>query len=127
MIDNNINYVDYLKKHFYIGQIDPWRVHDDGQPILCLLTKVEDALEECKLWSLQDITRTEFIKYLEANRIFVFKNVDEFGKVREDIRNGEKVIKLARKRTRRNLTEEHREKLRKQVSQFKQVEKASIL
>ena len=103
------NYVEYLKRHHFIGQIDPWRRHDNGNPVLCLLTAVEPAINECEGWSGQELKRGEFIKYLKDNDIFVFRSVEEFKKYKD-----EKIEeKLEPKK--RNISDEHRRNLQKQV------------
>lgn len=106
---NGFDYIEYLKRHGYIGQIDPWRRHDNGDPVLCLLTSVEPALNECEGWSGQELKRGEFVRYLKANDIFVFRSVEEFAKYKE-----EKIEpKLEPKK--RNISDEHRRNLQKQV------------
>jgi hypothetical protein len=61
-----------------LGQVDPWRRTDEGQPIYTLLVPVETALDECKEWSKQEITRKEFTDYLKQNDILLFNSVEEF-------------------------------------------------
>jgi hypothetical protein len=39
---------------------------------------VETALDECKEWSKQEITRKEFTDYLKQNDILLFNSVEEF-------------------------------------------------
>lgn len=115
---NGFDYVEYLKRHGYIGQIDPWRRHDNGDPVLCLLTSVEPALQECISWSGQEMTRSEFVKYLQSENIFVFRSVEEFKKYKDD--KIEPKLELKKKRTvseeRRKKLQKHAETIRGQIS-----------
>lgn len=110
---NGFDYVEYLKRHSFIGQIDPWRRHDNGDPILCLLVSVETALNECELWSNVDLGRTEFVKYLQSEGIFVFRSVDEFKKYKD-----EKIeVKLEPKK--RNMSDDNRRRLQKHAEEMR--------
>lgn len=81
---NGFNYADYLKRHLMVGQVDPWRITDEGKKIYTLLVSIEDALKECKEWSNQEIDRRKFINYLKLNDILAFRDVNEFAKIKEE-------------------------------------------
>ncbi len=108
------DFVNYLKKHFHVGQIDPWRRHDNGDPVLCLITSVEISLEECKLWSNQDITRSEFVKYLQENNIFVFRAIEEFQKYK-----GKKIDETKLELRKKTISEERRKILQEQAKKMR--------
>jgi hypothetical protein len=132
---NKFNFADYLKRRPWqkdicdgrpwVGQVDPWRKYDDGKPIMALLTPVENALEECVAWSGQDMTREQFIKVLRNQGVLVFKNVDEFAKLREHREKEAKAEKKARK-TRRKFSEAEIEKRRNQMALINEMKKASV-
>jgi len=130
MIDESIDYVSFLKRKNFIGQIDPWRRDDEGKPILSLLTKTQDAIDECKNWSNQDFTRQEFVKYLNTNGIYVFSNIAEFNKVKdvihlEEALNNSKSSRNCSTKKKREISPEHREKMRKQAKKMNEMKKAS--
>jgi hypothetical protein len=106
---NGFNYATYLKRRLMVGQVDPWRRTDDGKPIYTILVPVETAIKECEEWSGQDISRSEFINYLKLNDILCFRNVEEFKKLKEELKEIEEKPLKVRKR---QISEEHREKLR---------------
>jgi hypothetical protein len=60
------NFVLFLRKCKFIGQLT-----QGDNPIIGLLVAIDTALDECKLWSNQEITRSEFMDYLNKNRIFI--------------------------------------------------------
>ena len=113
---NNIDIVGYLKRHLWIGQIDPWRRHDNGDPVLCLLTDVDPALKEVQQWIGEgiELTRTEFVKILQDNLIFVFRNIAEFEKYKDKKIDETKLVLKQKK----NLSEERKEQLRNQVKKM---------
>lgn len=104
------DFVTYLKRHGFIGQIDPWRRHDNGDPVLCLLTSVEPALQECIGWSNLELTRGEFVKYLQSENIFVFRSIAEFEKYK-----GEKIEEKLELKKKRNISEDTRKKLKENM------------
>lgn len=108
------DFTGYLKRHFFIGQIDPWRRHDNGDPVLCLLTSVETALNECEGWSGQEITRAEFVKELQSNNIFVFRTIEEFKKYKE------KKIEEKLEPKKRNISDEQRRRLQKHAQTIRE-------
>ena len=110
---NNINITGYLKKNLWIGQIDPWRRHDNGDPVLCLLTDVDPALKVVQGWVGPgiELTRTEFVKNLQQNNIFVFRSVDEFEKYKNKKIDNTKLVLKQKK----NISEERRKKLSEQM------------
>lgn len=120
------DYASYCKRHKLSGQVDPWRKTDTDKPIYALLVPVEMALEECKGWSGQDITRHEFLQYLKLNDTLAFKNIDEFAKFRDD-REEERKAQPKPKKHKRELTEEQRETRRIQMKEINESKKASIL
>jgi hypothetical protein len=110
---NGFNYAGYLKRRLMVGQVDPWRRTDDGKPIYTILVTVDIAIKECEEWSNQDIGRTEFINYLKLNDILCFRNVDEFKKLKEELK--EQIDETPLKLRKRQLSEEHKEKLRNNI------------
>lgn len=108
------DFVGYLKRHFFIGQIDPWRRHDNGDPVLCLLTSVETALNECEGWSNQEIGRAEFVKELQSEGIFVFRTIEEFKKYRD------KPIEPKLEPKKRNISDAHRRRLQKHAETIRE-------
>lgn len=110
---HGFDFVEYLKRHGFIGQIDPWRRHDNGDPVLCLLTHVEPALKECIGWSNVEISRGEFVKYLQSENIFVFRAIAEFEKYKDT--KIEPKLELKKKR---NVSEERKKKLQEQVQKM---------
>lgn len=110
---NNIDITGYLKKKLWIGQIDPWRRHDNGDPVLCLLTDVDPALKEIQDWIGPGhvLSRTEFVKNLQDNLVFVFRSVDEFEKYKN--KQIEPRLKL-----KKIITEERRKQLQEQAKKM---------
>lgn len=122
------DYATYLKRHFLVGQVDPWRRTDEGKPLFALLVQLDYALAECKEWSKQDIGKVEFINYLKLNDILSIKNVDEFKKIKEELKKSkEEEILISKKK---EITPERRKKLMLQVEKMnaakQKVEKDSI-
>lgn len=109
MSDPIFDYAQYLKRHLMVGQVDPWRRTDEGKPLYTILVPLDVAIKECSEWSGQEIGRQEFINYLKLNDILCFKNINEFQKIKEELKEEQKEIQLKPKRT---LSEEHKEKLR---------------
>lgn len=122
-----VDYVEYLKRHFFIGQIDPWRRTEDGRPILCLLTNVKDAIEECKNWSGEEISKQEFLRIMKEGDIFVFRNIEEFQKVKDELKDSRKQVDETALKFKRTVSEERKEKLRNQASLARAAKKGSIL
>jgi hypothetical protein len=116
------DYVDYLKRHMLVGQLDPWRIDDDGKPFYALLTTLDFAMNECTGWSGQSLGRDEFKNYLALNNIWTLRNIEELQKVREE-REAEKEVK---KRSTRNYTPEQRKELSDRMKLLNQSRKASI-
>jgi hypothetical protein len=65
-----------------IGPLHPARKSDPAEPIDGLLVPLQTALDECLLWSGQDVTKHEFVKYLKANDIFL-GNIEDFAKLKK--------------------------------------------
>jgi len=107
---NGFNYIDYLKRHFMLGQVDPWRKTLEDKPIFTLLVDLNTAIEECKLWSGQEISKQEFVNYLKINDIYLFKNIDEFKEVKE-----RKQTATTSPKTKKSISPERKELLRKQM------------
>jgi|SRR6266853_2068136 len=118
---NGFNYIDYLKIHLMLGQVDPWRKTLEDQPIFALLVSVDYALEECKSWSNQDILKQEFINYLKINDIYLFKNIDEF----KAVKNKKETLRVEKKK--REISTELREKYRNNMIKIRQNRKGSII
>lgn len=121
---DGFDYVGYLKRHFMVGQIDPWRSWEDGNKIYTLLVPVDTALEECLLWSNQEVSRKEFLSYLRNNGVIVLKDIAEFSKLKEVKADEESSIPKG-KTHKRKISEERREQLRKQVILMNEKKKAS--
>lgn len=66
---DNFNYLEFLKRHHFIGPIYP--VKGDIEPIISLLVPTETAMSEIQHWSGQEVTKNEFVKYLRQNNVFV--------------------------------------------------------
>ena len=115
------NFIEYLKRHLMLGQVDPWRKTLEDQPIYTLLVDINYALEECKRWSNQDIQRQEFVNYLKINDIYLFKNVDEFKNVKDKLTSE---IKSTTK-TKRSMSLEQKETLRNRMLKINNERKAS--
>ena len=113
---NEFNYVTYLKNLKMIGQLDPWK-DGEGEPLWALLVPVDNALEECKGWSKQEITRKEFITYLKDNSIMIFNSVDQFVDWKE---NKKKIDKPERKKFTRNISEERRNQLKEHAKSIRE-------
>jgi hypothetical protein len=125
------NYTSLLKTMTLIGQIDPWRTHDDGTPLLCLLCSVEDALQVCRDKQryvsgldytdepVDQLTRSELVKYLEADRILVLGSVTQLQPAIEKRRkadvNKPKITKKRASHT-KNFSPERKEQLRQQMT-----------
>jgi len=102
-----------------LGQVDPWRKTLEDEPIFTLLVTVDYALEECKSWSNQDVSKQEFINYLKINDIYLFKNVDEFKAITEK----KNTLRVEKKK--REISPELREKLRNNMIKNRQNRKGS--
>lgn len=121
---DGFDYVAYLKKHLMVGQIDPWRETDEGNKIYTLLVPIETAIEECKAWSNQEFSRSNFINYLKVNDVLTFKNVEEFAKMKEEKEEKKEIV--FKKGFKKQISEERREKLRNQMVLINESKKASI-
>lgn len=110
---NGFDYIEYLKRHSMIGQIDPWRRHDNGDSVLCLIVSVDTALNESEGWSGQELTRGEFVKYLQSNNIFVFRSVEEFKKYKDT------KIETKLEPKKRNISDEQRRRLKKHAESMR--------
>lgn len=117
--------VEYLKKLKMIGQIDPWRRDDDGNPIYALLVPVDTAILEIG-GPDTTITRTEFLKCLKDANVFVFRNIDEFVKLRDSLRKVEKEVKTERKKFKREISPERRKALKDHAALIRDKSKGSI-
>lgn len=83
MLDPIFNYAEYLKRHCFAGQVHPtFKNEQNDHPMIALLVPVDTALAEIIGWSGQDITRSEFLKYLKKHDIQVFNTVDDFVKAK---------------------------------------------
>ena len=115
---NGFDYISYLKRHLMLGQVDPWRKTLDDGPIFTLLVDLSTAIEECKLWSGQEIIRQEFINYLKINDIYCFKNANEFVAVKEK--------KETATKSKKSMSQEQREILRNRMIKINNERKGSI-
>ena len=97
-----------------LGVVDPWRKTFDDKPIYTILVPLDTAYEECKLWSQQEFSKTEFSNYLKINDIYLFKNVDDFKELKDEIKEEKK------NRRKRNLSPERREQLSNQMKSIRQ-------
>jgi len=102
-----------------VGQIYPAYRHDTSEPVIALLIPVNTAMEEYVSWSDQEITRHDFIKELRDNGVSVFNNIDEFVKVRDNLKEMEKLIKKEKKKHKRNISEERRNQLKEHASSIR--------
>jgi len=82
MLDNIFSYTKYLTKLKMIGPLDPWNKNETTRPIIGLLVPLETAISECVAWSGQDLSRSEFLRYLTDNGVHVFNTVDDFTKAK---------------------------------------------
>jgi hypothetical protein len=90
---NGFNYTEFLKRRQFIGQVHPWNKNEqNNNPMMALLVPVQNAIDECNYWSGQDITREQFLTYMKNNNIYVFKNIDDFVKAREEYDKNRKRI-----------------------------------
>jgi pyruvate/2-oxoacid:ferredoxin oxidoreductase beta subunit len=117
------NFVEFLKRKFMIGKLDPWRIDDDGKPFFALLVSLEHALQECNGWSNQEFTRTELKNYLALNNIWCLKNIEELQQIREERKEERK----NRKKATRDYTEEQRKELSERMKKLNASRKASII
>jgi hypothetical protein len=66
------NFIEFLKRRSFIGQLHPGiRSEDQRNPIIGLLVPVQSAIDECELWSGQELPRKEFVNYLKTNNVFL--------------------------------------------------------
>lgn len=107
------NYADYLERHLLVGEVDPWRRTDEGNPLRVLLVTVDVALEECKEWSKQDIGRQELVDYLKLNDILCLRNVEEFSSIKEKLKKGIPIDEPKKKK--KKFTEEQLLKLKERM------------
>ncbi len=105
------DFVEYLKRHMLLGQVDPWRQTFDDKPIFTILVPLETAYEECKDWSKQEFSKTDFSNYLKLNDIYLFKNIENFVAAKEEKKE---------KRGKRQLSEDHRKKLSERMKYVRQ-------
>lgn len=101
-----------------VGQVDPWRIDDQGKPYFALLVSFETALEECKGWSNQDLTKTELSNYLKLNNILTLRNIDQLQKIKEDRKEEIKQEKETKKRKGRMFSEEEKKALSERMFQI---------
>jgi hypothetical protein len=79
----NCNYIGFLKRKSFIGQLHPAISSEDQRnPIVGLLVPIQIAIDECDLWSGQELPRKEFVTYLKNNNIFL-GDVDDLLKLKE--------------------------------------------
>lgn len=90
---NNFNYLEYLLRHQFAGVLSP--AQGDIEPIIGLLVPIEVALGEIQLWSGQEITRPEFVRYLKQNNVFS-GDIDQFAKLLERLKTQTKEQRLER-------------------------------
>jgi hypothetical protein len=107
------DFISYLKKRLMLGVVDPWRKTMDDNPIFTLIVDLNTAYEECKNWSGQDISKTEFTNYLKINDIYLFKNIDEFKSVKD-----QKEVKSSSTKTKKTISPERKEMLRLQMAEI---------
>ena len=108
---HGFDFINYLKRRLMLGVVDPWRKTFDDKPIYTILVPLQTAYDECKLWSNQEFTLTEFINYLKINDIYLFKNIDGFKAVKEE---------KEKTKGKRKLSEDHRKKLSERMKLVRQ-------
>lgn len=118
------NTVNLLKNYRMIGQLSPWNIKDEAEPVVTLLVPVETALSEYKDYFGQDITRNDFLKALKEAGVLVFNNIDEFVKIRDNLKTINKLTQKEKKKFKRSLSEERKKQLKEQMSQINQNKKA---
>lgn len=116
-----MNEVNRLKNCLMIGQIDPWRAYDNGDPVMTLLVSVEIAMAEVE-WKG---TRTEFLRMLSDDGVLVFRNVNEFSNWKESRKKEKKAINPDKKKFTRKLSEERLNQLKEQAKLMNDKIKAS--
>lgn len=107
-----IDMVNFLKSYHMVGQLHPSFKEEKGESIVALLVPVGTAITEYTEWSGQDITRTEFIKSLKEQGVLVFSSMEEFIKIRDNLKKIEKLIKKDKKKFKRNISEERKNELK---------------
>lgn len=120
------NFVEFLKRRLMVGQLDPWRIDDDGKPFFALLVSLEHALQECNGWSNQEFTRTELKNYLALNNIWTLKNIEELKEIREEREVARKEAKAAKKKVTRNYTPEQRKELSERMRRINKEKTPSV-
>ena len=119
-----LNYAEYLKRHLMVREIDPWRRDEEDKKFYCLLIPMDTALEECKGWSGQDITRTELTNHLKLNNIWIVRDTNEFQKKREEAVLERKKDREDKKiRAKRILSDEERKRRSEQMRLLRNSEK----
>jgi hypothetical protein len=83
MLDKIFNYTKYLERRKMIGKLHSWNKFDQTVPVIGLLVPLDVAINECVHWSSQDITRSEFLRYLSDSGVHVFNTIDDFTKEKE--------------------------------------------
>jgi hypothetical protein len=79
----NFQFIEFLKRKSFIGQLHPVISSEDQRdPIIGLLVPVQSAIDECELWSGQELSRKEFVTYLKTNNIFL-GDADDLLKLKE--------------------------------------------
>ena len=99
---DNFNYVEFLIRHGFIGQLYPTTKGSLEPIIIGLLAPVETALAEVLHWSGQDMNRAEFLKYLKQNDIFV-GDLEELQKAKQKAK--EEGLKIATNRSEEHTSE----------------------
>lgn len=123
---NSIDIAKYLKSYRMIGQLYPDRKDIEGKPIIALLVPLSTAMAEFTEWSGQDVTKGEFVKALKDDGVLVFNSVDDYVKVRDDVKALEKQLKKDKKKQKRNISEERKNKLKEHAELMRSKIRPSI-
>lgn len=123
---NGFNYADYLKRHLMVGQVDPWRRTEEGKPMYALLVPFQNAYDECLLASKEKISKIEFSNQLKMNDILIFRNTDEFVRIKENLKYPQKEtqLKLKKDKTpRKPMSEERKKELQERAKSWNKEKK----
>lgn len=125
----NLTYGELLKSQLMVGQIDPWRRTDDGNPIYALLVPTQIALDECNAFrkrvnpDSEELTRAQMLKHLKDDDVFVFRNVDEFVNLKNNLKDSKKqkiVVDFLKPKSKRTISPERKITLQKQAEKMRQ-------
>lgn len=135
---SGFNFIDYLKRHSLIGQVDPWRIDDDGKPYFALLTALDTAIAECKEWAIANkpnkeedknediigISKTDFKKYLLLNNILTLNNIEDLVKLKAERKLERQMAKEEKKKHKRTVSPERRIQLQEHAALIREKGKA---